>query len=32
MNPRRYPLPLADFKREIEPHIISAKNQAGRQK
>ena len=26
MNSRYYPLQLADFKREIEPHIISSKN------
>jgi transposase len=30
MNTRHYPLPLADFKREIEPHITSSKNRSGR--
>lgn len=30
MNLRYYPLQLADFKREIEPHIISSKNRSGR--
>ena len=30
MNLRHYPLALADFKREIEPHIISAKNRSSR--
>jgi hypothetical protein len=30
MKLRYYPLQLADFKREIEPHIISAKNRSGR--
>ena len=29
-NPRHCPLSLADFKREIEPHIISFKNRSGR--
>jgi hypothetical protein len=30
MNLRHYPLKIDDFKREIEPHIISFKNRLGR--
>lgn len=30
MNARHYPLTEADFKREIEPYIISFKNRSGR--
>src|SRR4051812_16861145 len=30
MNPRHYPLQLGDFKRDIEPHILSFKNRSGR--
>jgi transposase len=30
MNTRHYPLQLGDFKREIEPYILSFKNRSGR--